>query len=135
MKPNEYYIDIDFWQDHCVLVWPVNRADAEEWYKQRFPLREPEEFSQLEDSDAISYCGDTRIIFIKKWEFNSENIGRLAHECVHIANHILADKGVKEKKGCDETLGYFVAYLLRNFLDAIKQIEEGDSGDERSTGE
>jgi hypothetical protein len=134
MKPHEFYLDIDFWEDHCNLVWPVNKESAEQWYKDKFPDKDPEDFPQLNDARAISYCGDSRIIFIKDWEMSVENISYLCHECVHIANHILLDKGVKEKKGYDETLAYFVGYLMRNFLEAIKQIEADPSGGERAVG-
>ena len=135
MKPHEFYLDIDFWDDHCLLVWPVNQQQAEEWYKEKFPERDPEDFSQLVDGDMVSYCGNSRIIFMRKWKTSVEKISFLSHECVHIANHILLDKGVREKKGQDETLAYFVGYLMRRFLEAIKQIEATPLGDVRAVGE
>jgi len=135
MKPNEFYLDIDFWDDHCLLVWPVNQQQAEDWYKEKFPESDPEDFSQLVDGDMVSYCGSRRIIFMRKWETSVEKIAFLSHECVHIANHILLDKGVREKKGQDETLAYFVGYLMRRLLEAIKQIEAMPLGDVRTVGE
>jgi len=135
MKPHEFYLDIDFWDDHCLLVWPVNQQQAEDWYKEKFPKSDPEDFPQLVDGDMVSYCGNKRIIFMREWETSVEKIAFLAHECVHIANHILLDKGVREKKGQDETLAYFVGYLMRRFLEAIKQIEAMPLGDVRTVGE
>lgn len=134
MNPNEFYLDIDFWNDHCLIVWPADKEKAEKWYREKFPNREPETFNELEDADAVSYCGDARIIFLKEWEMSVEKISNLAHECVHIANHILVDKGVREKKGDDETLAYFVGYLMRHLLAAVKQIEEDLTGDVQSVG-
>jgi len=135
MKPHEFYLDIDFWDDHCLLVWPVNQQQAEDWYKENFPENDPEDFSELADANMVSYCGNKRIIFMREWETSVEKIAFLAHECVHIANHILLDKGVREKKGQDETLAYFVSYLMRRFLEAIKQIEATPLGDVQSVGE
>jgi len=135
MKPHEYYLDIDFWEDHCLLVWPVTQQSAEEWYRNKFPNIKAEDFPEINTAGMLSYCGDQRIIFMKEWEMTTEKIAWLAHECVHIGNLILQDKGVDEKEGKDEALAYFVSYLMRKLLEAIKQIEEDDLGDERAVEE
>jgi hypothetical protein len=134
-KPHEYYLDIDFWEDHCLLVWPVTQETAEQWYKEKFPNVKEEDFPEINAAGMLSYCGDQRIIFMKEWEMSVEKIAWLAHECVHIANLILTDKGVDEKDGKDEALAYFVSYLMRKLLEAIKQIEGEIPADEQRVGE
>ena len=122
MKPHEFYLDIDFWDDYCLFVWPVTKESAEEWYKDKF--NESENCDDINTSTAITFLGDNRrIIFFKEWNGSIENIAILAHECIHVANYILKDKKVKEDENSDEVLAYFVGYLMRHFLGAIKQIE------------
>jgi hypothetical protein len=137
MKPKEFYVDIDVWEDGCWFVWPVNKEQAEEWFKDKFPKDESQEFEELADghTDALSYCGTPKVIFFKDWEMSSSKIGVLAHEIVHVANQTLSDRGVKEKKGCDEALCYLVGFLMRNALEQFKRIEAECLGDEQAVGE
>ena len=58
---------------------------------------------------------------------------QLAHECVHVANHILLEKGVMEEKGEDETAAYFVGYLVRHLLEAFRQTEANAPADVQAT--
>ena len=95
-----HQMDIELWEDHCILVWPVNREQANKWFAKKFPEVEADDFKMLDSCQAISVLGDTyRIVFFREWKNNEEYFGHLTHECVHISNHILLDKGVR-RKGC-----------------------------------
>ena len=94
----EYYLEIDIYRGGCWLLWPSNRKQAEEWYNNKFKPTE--------------------------WHFNPEWISNLTHECVHVANHILEVRGVKEEKGCDEAQAYLVGFLVSRFLTALKSVKQ-----------
>ena len=128
---HEFYLDIDFWDDHCLLVWPVNKEQAEAWFDKKFPDYEKQDFSALNSCQALSVLGSTcRVIFFREWKNNIDYMGHLAHECVHVSNFILNDKGVREEKGADEAQAYFVSFLFRKLYAALKQ--KGQTSSKRS---
>jgi hypothetical protein len=123
-KPKEYYQEIDIYRGGCWLLWPSNREQAEEWYNNKFKHTERQEFISLDEADAVSILGTTNVIVLTEWHFNPEWISNLTHECVHVANHILEVRGVKEEKGCDEAQAYLVGFLVSRFLTALKSIKQ-----------
>jgi hypothetical protein len=120
MKPKEFYLHVDLWKDSCWLVWPVNRKQAEAWYSKKFP-EDSELLPQLDGNAALSIMGKNNIIFLSKWDTDAECFGYLIHECIHIANYILASCGVKEAEGKDEALAYTADFLMRHFTAALTE--------------
>jgi len=121
MKTKEFYLKIDNWKSGCWLVWPVNRKQAEAWLHQKFTDDDSREIPHLDTADACTVCSCPPIIFLTKWNSSPEWIANLTHECIHVANHILEQRGVKEKEGCDEALAYLVGYLVESFMIALKK--------------
>jgi len=123
-KPKEYYQEIDIYRGGCWLLWPSNREQAEDWYNNKFKHTERQEFHSLDEADAVSILGTSNVIVLTEWHNNPEWISNLAHECVHVANHILQNRGIKEEKGCDEAQAYLVGFLVSRFLTALKSIKQ-----------
>jgi hypothetical protein len=123
-KISEYYLEIDIYRGGCWLVWTANRKDAEYWYNNKFKPPQKQEFPSLDDADAVSILGNVNIIILTEWKHTPEWISNLAHECVHVANHILEVRGVKEEKGCDEAQAYLVGFLLSRLLTALKSVKQ-----------
>ena len=136
MKPKEFYIPVDVFEDGCWIVWSINKESAEEWFKDKFPNYDAENFDDFSDghTDALAVHSTPKVIFISDWETTSEKISTLAHEFIHVANYIILDKQIKEEKGCDEVLCYLVGFLMRKALEEFKRIGEENPGDEQAVG-
>lgn len=136
MKPKEFYISVDVFEDGCYFVWPVNKESAEEWFKENYPNYDAENFDDLLDgnTDALAVHSSPKVIFFTDWDTTSDKISTLAHEIIHVSNYIIADKHIKEEKGCDEVLCYLVGFLMRNALEEFKRIEEENPGYEQAVG-
>jgi len=123
-KPKEYYLEIDIYRGGCWLLWPANRKQAEDWYNNKFKHTERQEFHSLDEADAVSILGTSNVIVLTEWRNNPEWISNLTHECVHVANHILHNRGIKEEKGCDEAQAYLVGFLVSRLLTALKSVKQ-----------
>ena len=117
-KPNEVFIDIDLYRDGFYLVWPVNSESAEKWFNSNFIPDEPQSFPSLDTlSSAIAVLGRPNVIFLTSWKKNDPLcISDLAHECLHITNHILQSKGVKEAPSCDEVQCYMLTFIMEKCI-------------------
>ena len=59
-----------------------------------------------------------------------ECISIISHECVHLANHMLADRDVVFTPTHDEILAYLVGYLCKNVFFAYSQLYNTTKKDE-----
>jgi len=120
MKPKEYYLDIPVINSSCWFVWPVTKDSAKDWLNQKFGVEH--EFDNLGiTTNACAVLGSVPIVFLTEWKNNPEWISILVHECIHVGNYILKQRGIEEKEGYDEMQAYLIGHLVESFLTALKK--------------
>jgi hypothetical protein len=54
-----------------------------------------------------------KVLWLRKWDGELEDIGVLSHECVHAAQYILDDCGIPVDWAGTEAVAYFQEWLLK----------------------
>jgi hypothetical protein len=115
--PYELYLEVSPFRVGCWFSVTKNKEEAKKWFNKKYN----QTIDLCEHGDAHAVLSNPCVILLFNWKNTPTHISNLAHECVHVANHIIDFVSIKEKKGCDEVQAYLVGYLVDSFLTAIKK--------------
>lgn len=88
---------------------------SEEDYDKFIRKFDPKYHSSIGSSYGYTTLAAGKVfIWLKDNKF--ENLGALCHECVHAANFILNDRGIKQDTNNDEALTYLAQWVFEKCL-------------------
>ena len=115
IKPHFFYCEL-----YMVNIYFYNNVSPEDTsmsLKRFLKFNYPSERFEGSIGIAIDFYGDY-VIWIKG---NAKrDLSCLAHECLHIANMILSNKGIKVSLKNDEAQAYLLGYLMKKCCEVLK---------------
>ena len=117
------------YRENIDLIWPVDAKKITAFMKHRFGVdySRDNEFGasvvELMNQDK----GHHQIICLREWNrADPRDVSMLAHECFHVAEHILSKRGIVLGDCTAETYAYILESIMRRcliLLDTRRKIQ------------